>query len=138
MNKIFIDTSAWIAYSLVKDQAHQQILDLIKPNLSSGNIVYTSNYIVDETITRLVYDTNWSITTKFIQFIDKSVNSRFLNRLWVDEQVEKDAMEFLKKYSDHKLSFTDVTTAVLVKHFGINTIITLDSDFTKIGLSTLP
>lgn len=136
--KVFIDTSAWISYSLSRQPKHSTIKDLVKKLIKDGVIILTSNDVVDETATRLIYDTDAKTAQKFIELIKKGVTSNNLIQLWVDEEIQTEAFKIMEKFSEHKLSLTDATTIALVKKFNIASVISLDSDFAKVGISTLP
>lgn len=135
---VFIDTSAWISYSLSSQPRHSTIKKLIKKLPKEGITIYTSNDVIDETVTRLVYHTNPQIVDKFINFMEKGMEIQTIIQLWVDEQTQTEAFELVKKFSEHKLSLTDVTTIALIKKYHIDCVISLDSDFAKVGISTLP
>ena len=136
--KVFIDTSAWISYSLSKQPQHSTIKNLIKQSIKNGVIVCTSNDVIDETVTRLIYNTNIKIVEKFINLVQAGANTNNLVRLWVDEEIQNQAFELVQKFSEHKLSLTDATSVVLTKKYNIEAVISLDSDFKKVGISTLP
>lgn len=138
MQKVFVDTSAWIAYFSRDDAYHSTVLQAFKSAIEEKNVICTSSYVFDETVTRLIYDASWYYASAFIKFISKSVETKSIVKLWVDEQVEKEALVVVEKYHEHKLSFTDATTVVLAKHFKIDSILSLDLDFVKLGLSVLP
>lgn len=138
MYKVFIDTSAWISYSLSRQPQHSTIKDLIKQLIKNNALIYTSNDIVDETITRLLYDTDIKITKKFIDFLQTYIENRSLIQLWVDEEIQSEAFELVQKFAEHKLSLTDATTIALVKKFSIESVISLDSDFRKVNIKTRP
>lgn len=137
-NKIFVDTSAWISYLGSDQPKHINIKNLIKQLIKDGVVICTSNDVIDETTTRFIYDTNIKITGQFINLIKKSVAKNNLVQLWVDEQVQSEAFETIMKFAEHKLSLTDATSIVLMKRFNIDSIISLDSDFRKVGIKTLP
>lgn len=137
-NKIFVDTSAWISYLGSDQPKHINIKNLIKQLINGGVILCTSNDVIDETTTRFIYDTNIKITEQFINLIKNSIAKNNLVQLWVDEQVQAEAFEIVVKFAEHKLSLTDATTVVLMKRFNIDSIISLDSDFKKVGIRTLP
>lgn len=136
--KVFIDTSAWISYSLSRQPKHSTIKNLIKKLIKEGTLVYTSNDVVDETVTRLIYDTNIKITQKFTDLINEGVVSHHLVQLWVDEEIQTAAFGLVQKFAEHKLSLTDATSIALIKKYHIDSVISLDSDFAKVGISTLP
>lgn len=137
-SKCFIDTSVWLAYSIPQDINHKRAVDILKNLFALSSLIYTSNDVVDESVTRLAYTTHSGIVSKFVVFFKEATSDKSIEQLWVTPEIQEEAFRFLNKYSDHKLSLTDATTAVLVKRFHIDKIITFDSDFTKIGLSTLP
>ncbi len=137
-HKVFIDTSAWISYSLSRQPKHSSIKNLIKQLIKDNVMICTSNDVVDETATRLIYDTDIKIANKFINLIKDSSNTNSLVQLWVDEQIQAEAFELVEKFAEHKLSLTDATTVALVKKFNIESVISLDSDFIKVGIITLP
>ena len=136
--KVFIDTSAWISYSLSRQPKHSTIKSLIKQLIKDNLTIYTSNDVVDETATRLIYDTDIKIANKFINLIKDGSRTNNLVQLWVDEQIQSEAFEIIERFAEHKLSLTDATTIALVKKFNIESVISLDSDFIKVGITTLP
>lgn len=138
IKKVFIDTSAWISYSLSRQPKHSIIKNLIKHLIKDKLTIYTSNDVVDETATRLIYDTDIKIAQKFINLIKDSNHTNSLVQLWVDEEIQNEAFGFVEKFAEHKLSLTDATTIALIKRFNIESVISLDSDFIKVGITTLP
>ena len=138
MRKVFIDTSAWISYSLSGQPKHSTIKSLIKQLTKDGVVIYTSNDIVDETTTRLLYDTDFKITQRFINLVKDGIKVNSLIQLWIDEEIQSEAFDLVQKFKEHKLSLTDATTIALVKKFNIESVISLDSDFVKVGVNTLP
>lgn len=137
-NKIFVDTSAWISYLGSDQPKHINIKNLIKQFIKDGVVICISNDVIDETVTRLIYDTNIKIAQQFINLIKHSIAKNNLVQLWVDEQMQSEAFEAVEKFEEHKISLTDATSIVLMNRFNIGTIISLDSDFRKVGIRTLP
>lgn len=136
-NQVFIDTSAWIAYYLSDETNHIRIKSIIKRLLKERTIVFTSNDVIDETVTRLVKTTNSKIVAQFIKVISENISKNSLTQLWVDEQIQAEAFELVQKFAEHKLSLTDATTIALIKKFNIESVVSLDSDFVKVGIHTL-
>lgn len=136
--KIFIDSSAWIALSSKDDKNYRRITDFFSKIISDGAVFFTSNDIIDETVTRLVYDVGFSKAQKFIEEIRVNIRKKGLVQFWTDEQIQEEAFAILKKYHDHELSMTDATTVAIMKRFNLDAVLTLDSDFKKIGTPSLP
>lgn len=135
--RVFVDTSAWMAYYLSDEPDHVRIKNLIKRLIKDHVAIITSNDIIDETVTNLIY-TNSKVTKKFIDFMSESIKLQRIIQLWVDEEIQNEAFKLVQKYSEHKLSLTDATSIALIKKFSIESIISLDSDFIKVGIPTLP
>lgn len=136
--KLIIDTSFWLTLVLANEHNHEEAKKTFKEVLEEGVILYTTNDIVDETVTRIIYDNNLSIAEKFLDFLHQSIQKKVLAQLWTDEQTQEDAFAVLKKYHDHKLSMTDATTVAIMQRFKLDAVLTLDSDFKKIGVKSLP
>lgn len=136
--RVFVDSSAWIAYFLKGERLHEELKHLVAQLLKDRSFLFTSNDVVDETVTRLVYLTNLQMVKTFIGFIEQGVKTKTLAELWTNEQVQAEGFRIVAKYFDHKVSHTDATTVALVKRFNIDAILTLDADFSKIGLRVLP
>jgi len=136
--KAFIDTSAWVAYYLSDDKNHLKIKIFLEGLISDRVIICTSNDVVDETVTRLIYSSSRKFVKYFIDFISESINTGNLLEFWVDDQVQQEALDLAVKFIEHKLSLTDCTTIVLLQRFNIDSLVSLDSDFRKVGINTLP
>ncbi|MBU1088831.1 PIN domain-containing protein, partial [Patescibacteria group bacterium] len=106
-HKIFVDTCAWLAHFLKNDINHKIAKNFLKQEIKKNSLICTSNYVIDEAVTRLRYDSGWPNTSKFIEFIKNSIKSNCLIEFFVDEQIELDSFNLLKKYTDKKLSLTD-------------------------------
>ena len=135
---MFIDTSAWVALVSTDDINHTQIKQIIDLNLKKRTPLFTSNYVFCETITRLNTHASWFKTAQFIELFDESLYSKTVRRFWIDKKLEGDSLKFLAKYSNHRFSLTDATIAVLVKTHQLDTILTTDGGFNKIGFKVLP
>lgn len=137
MRKVLIDTSAWMAYYLSDEPDHIRIKSLIKRLINENVSIFTSNDIIDETVTNFIY-LKPNLAKKFIEFIGQSIQARDVFQLWVDEEIQNQAFELVQKFQEHKLSLSDATSIVLINRFKIESVISLDSDFVKVGISTLP
>jgi len=134
--KVFIDTSAFLALFISSEKYHKQVSRQYSDYRKSRALFFTSHYVLDELYTRLMYDFGRSITQKTIVIMNKSIEKEELSIFNVDETIFKKAQGILIKFSEHKLSFTDSTSYVLYKDFGMDTIFTLDDDFKKIRANT--
>ena len=98
--------------------------------------LYTSDYVIDEVITTIFARTgSFELTKKYGQTL---VESTAIERLTVDEEIFNQSWEFFKRMGEIGLSFTDSTSAVLMKKKEISAIFTFDEHFEKLGLNALP
>lgn len=138
MTKTFIDTNAWLNFVLKKEPNHQKAKEIFRSIIKDGNSLFTSNDIVDETITKLRYTEGLHLAKKVYSLLRENFQKRLVIQLWTDEKIQHDAWKLLEKFQDHKLSLTDTTSIILMNRFHIDNIFTFDSDFRKVGITTLP
>ena len=138
MKSVLVDTGAWIALLSRRDQ-HAAAAAERYGNLSSeGARLITTNYIVDETATRLRYGAGLDAALAYRRMLDDSVTARRLRITWIDEPIEREAWRVLEQYRDVPLSLTDATTAVAARRTRIEEIFGFDRDFEALGLLVLP
>jgi len=136
---LFLDTSALIARYHSKDRHHGDAMSYmgkIQTGEAGVTRLYTSDYVIDEVVTTIFARTgSFELTKAYGQAI---IDSKAIDRLAVDEETFAESWEFFKKMGGIGLSFTDATSAALVKKGGIHAIFTFDEHFKKLGLVTVP
>lgn len=137
--KVFVDTSAFIARFHSRDQRHKDAMDYLS-EIQSGRFdvvkLYTSDYVIDETVTTIFARTaSFELTRECGETL---IGSRAIERLQVDQSTFSEAWEFFKARGSIGLSFTDATSAILMRRRGIESIFTFDGHFTKLGIITVP
>ena len=133
--KIFIDTSAFVALLVEKETDHKVVAKKYHDYRQKRAILFTSDYVLDELFTRLLYYQQVDIK-KYIQRLKESISKGEVTVLRVDEALFEKALEAFLKFSDHKVSFTDATSYALLKDFSLDEIFTLDDDFKKMRVNT--
>jgi predicted nucleic acid-binding protein len=132
--KIFVDTSAFVALYHKNDQFHQAASAYLK-SIDQSVRLNTSNYIVDETITRIRMQDGHKAAVDFGKHLFAS--SLFAVQ-YISKDVEREAFVLFEKYRDKALSFTDCTSFVLMKRLGVTTAFTFDDDFAAVGFVVEP
>lgn len=134
---LFVDSSAFIAIVNAGDSWHGKALELLgkieKGDLEFKRIV-TSDYVIDETITRLRYSVGYKEAVEWGRNI---LVSNVVERINVDEEIFNRAWELFEKYDDKMLSFTDCTSFSIMEKMGIRKVFAFDEDFDKVGFETL-
>ncbi len=134
--KVFFDTGAFLAFFIKEEPKHKEVLTKYLQYKQQSALFLTSDYILDELYTRLMYDFGKIIAENRIKTLTESINNQELKVFRVDEVIFKKAHEPFIKFAEHKISFTDATTYVMYKDFAIDEIFTLDKDFKKMRLNT--
>ncbi len=133
--RYFIDTSALIALADRSDQYHASATDFFREEIDPSDQIYTSNYVLDETITRLRVSAGYHTAEKFAEFIYSSKTHQIQA---VDREIEREALRFFKQYHDHEFSFTDCTTLVFLHRLAIPQLFAYDRVFQNVGCSLVP
>lgn len=134
--KVFIDTSAFIAY-FIKQEAHNgEVTKKYGIYRKQKTVFLTSNYIIDELLTWFNVKYHRSVLEKVISSLSRLENEGEINVLYIDKVIAKKSLDVLIKFSDQKISFTDATSYVLYRDFSLDEMFTLDDDFRKMRLNT--
>jgi len=135
--KIFIDTSALIAYYNADDRHHGEAAEVMD-RIKSGDIpltrFYISDYIFDETVTFMEcvlksHQLAWEVGEALLQ-------SPFTTTLRIDEEVFKEA--WIRFGEMQGVSFTDCSSFVVMERNGITHTFTFDKHFKEIGFKIIP
>lgn len=132
--KIFGDTGAWIALADKKDQYHKSAKKLYALIQKKNIPMVITDYIFDETVTWLHYKIGHNIAC---DWGNKILNSRMVSIIKVSDEHINLAWELFQKYSDHKFSFTDCISFVVMNLSGINTVFAYDSHFSTMGFCVI-
>lgn len=123
-----------IALADRSDQYHAQARQFLRTS-PAAPAFHTSNYVLNEVITRLRFTAGVRVAVEFAESIRAS---RLYQIHPVDQRIEGLALAALKKYADHPLSFTDCTTMVLMDQLRLTRIFAFDEDFRKVGYLLVP
>jgi predicted nucleic acid-binding protein len=132
---IYIDTGAFLARYLLKDQHHRRAVAIWeKLGSNRGNCV-TSNFVLDETFTLLGRRAGYGFAVQRAKNISAS---QALTICRPDREDEIRALQFFSKYADQQVSFTDCISFVLMKRRKINRVFSFDRHFKFAGFHLIP
>ena len=132
---IYIDTGAFLARHLSNDQYHHQANAIWNFIRKKQEKCVTSNFVLDETFTLLGRRAGYSFAAQRAKNIYVSES---LSILRPDREIELKAISFFEKYSDHRLSFTDCVSFVLMEKRMIKCVFTFDRHFAIAGFDLEP
>lgn len=125
--KVFIDTGVFLSISDKSDAFNKLVSSVYQRVVEQNAILYTSNYIIDETITLIRARVNHKAAVAFIKGFDIS-NIRVLR---ITEGDENSAREIFIKYKDKNFSYTDCTSFALIDKHSIDSILSFDEHFNQ-------
>jgi len=134
MNKLFIDTWGFLCLRDKKEKNHKKINktfdDLLKQNVR----MFTTDYVLDETFTLFYRRLDSDNALKAVNVLLKLNESNGLVVERISPRRFEDTIELRKKLLDKPdISFTDLTSMIVMKELGIKNIITGDAHFQHVG-----
>lgn len=132
---IFIDTGALVARYIKRDQFHKKAVRAWERIGTEGLRCYTSNFVLDETLTLLARRAGGGFAAERARHI---YSSRILTILRPVEQVELKAVALLGKFGDQNVSFTDCVSFVLMRSHRITRAFAFDRHFEAAGFELWP
>ncbi len=136
--RLFLDSGAFIARAVADDANHGSASELFR-NLSRRATPYrqlfTSNYVLDETATYLLYRAGARVAVEVLGWMRGSPALRILH---VSEELESAADEVFRRFASSGVSYTDCTTKVLMERESIDTAFAFDRDIEVLGFHRVP
>ena len=133
----FVDSGAWIALFNRRDQHHAEALATYTTLGRQRVRLYTTDYVIDETATRLRYDANHLAAIRFLDHIERSEEARTVTVVSIDGTVFQVAKRLFRQYSSERLSFTDCTSFVVCQSYEIQAAFAFDHHFPIMGITLL-
>ena len=135
--KIFLDSSAIIAYYNADDKYHAEASEIME-KIRRGQIpltrFYTTDYILDETLTFIEYVLGMHKLA--VEVGEALQTSPFTTMVRVDEETFREAWRIFK--DARGCSFTDCTLFAVMRKYGINHAFTFDKHFQDASFQPIP
>ena len=132
---IFVDTGAFLARYLARDQHHAFAQKAWQQLPSRPWRVLTSNFVLDETFTLLA---RWATPDFAADRAESVLASGAFVILRPDADDEHEALELFRKFSDQRVSFTDCVSFALMRRHGIERAFAFDRHFVHAGFRLWP
>lgn len=132
---IFIDTGAFLARYLVRDQHHSAAVDFWDELIHTEVPCFTTNLVLSETLTLLGRRATYRFAAERARHI---YASSVLKIVRPDMGDETTALVLLEKYSEHDVTFCDCVSFVVMRRLGIENAFTFDRDFMIAGFNVRP
>jgi predicted nucleic acid-binding protein len=134
---VFVDSGAWIALLVARDSRHTRALETFR-NLPPRTQLITTNYVIAETLTWMLYRGYRSIAFQLRARLEASEQQGLLRIEWVSEREHEQAWTYLERYNDQRFSFCDCTSFVVCAARDVDFVFGFDSDFRTAGFDLRP
>lgn len=132
---LFIDTWGWVVIHNKREPRHYEVDALYREFRLNGGSIYTTDYVLDETFTLLFRRLPLPLAQESVGLLDEAIKEGYLNLEWVSPERFEEAKELRLRFRDKpKISFTDLTSMVVMKELGVSSILTDDDHFTHVGM----
>jgi len=133
--KIFIDTWGWLTLRDRDESRHGDVKEFYQQLRDENEMIYTSDYVLDETITLVFKRLPFKTAKESLAKLDKAIEQGYLQVEWVTPERFEKAKILRFKYQDKpKISFTDLSSMVVMEELGLKDIITGDEHFEHVGM----
>ena len=134
MEKVFVDTSGWVALFVDNDKSHKKAASIFEGIKNSKALIYTSDYVIDETVTTILARGSHK---QSVLAGDALFTSKIIKIAHVCPDYLQAAWELYQKYKDKMFSFTDVTSFVIMKDLNIRRALAFDREFIQAGIELM-
>ncbi len=129
MNKIFIDTGAFLAKEISNDQYHAPAVGFWRRLSESGAALYSSEHVLDEAMTLLARRTSYTWAADW----GKDALRSGISWLKAEESDWGAALRSMRKLADQGVSFTDCVSFALMRREGLREVFGFDGHFAAAG-----
>ena len=129
-NKLFVDTWGWVTFSSRRETHYHAVHSFL---IGFDGQVYTSDYVLDETIT-LLYARYPHHAEEAARALMALVAGGHVTRERITDERFDAAWLLRQRYADKpSISFTDLTSMVVMHERNIVQILTPDAHFAQVG-----
>ena len=135
MKAMFVDTAGWVACADEADPAHHESVAARDAWLENGGLFFTTDYIVDETLTLLRLRLGLDAAEMWWRQVEGSPRVRWE---YVSLARAGKARGLFFRYRDKDFSFTDCSSFVVMRELKLREALTTDRHFAQAGFVTKP
>ena len=133
--RLLVDTAAWVALNNRTDENHRAAVECVSRFKTEPVLFYTTDYIVDETVTLLRFKVSHSQALLFLGFLRTTAN---VTRVQVTDELIASAEGICRTYQDKRWSFTDCVSFAFMDETGLEDAFSFDKNFTQYGKTLHP
>ncbi len=134
MKALFVDTGAFVAKEIARDQHHATAVQEWTEAADRGERLASSELVFDESVTLIARRTTYAFAAEW----GRDALDSGIEWLQAGEDDWRKALALMRKFADQGVSFTDCVSAVLMKRAGIRRVFAFDRHFEAMGFRVCP
>jgi predicted nucleic acid-binding protein len=132
---VFVDTWAWLALALRRDQHHAAATRLHQSLVSAGRQYFTTDYVLAELATQLYRSMNASQAEPFFGAVLHAIDTGAYRLERITPARFAEAWRLRQVYADKPdISFVDLTSFAVMSELGVTDVFTGDAHFDHVNL----
>lgn len=136
--RVFIDSGGWLSVLIQTDRFYQTGTDYFRHLVVSQASLATTDFVLDEVITRLRYDVGHQEASEFLALVHDATDSGALAIHRITEELWNAAEASFLRYTAARLSFTDCTSFSYLAEQPADEVFGYDAHFEMMGYVLKP
>lgn len=130
-----VDTWGWLALADDREPRHAAVRSLLADLWKRGGAGVTTDYVLDETYTLVFRRLPFAKAKRFLTTIDRGEQDGSLQiELVVPERFARAKALRIRLRDRPAISFTDLTTMVVMQELRLTRVVTADAHFRHVGM----
>ena len=135
LKRLFVDTWGWLVLANDRDPAFGRVSHVRADAAGQRGEWVTTDYVLDETMTRLFAVAPFDEARRFSEGIFEASRRGLLDIEHVTPERFSAAWRLRIRYHDKpRISFTDLTSFVVMRELGLHDVLTGDAHFEQVGM----
>lgn len=135
VERLFVDTWGWLVLANSRDPAFAAACELRSAAVGCEGAWVTTDYVLDETITRLFTTEPVALARQFVDGVFEASRQGAVDIEQVTAGRFRSAWRLRVQYHDKpRISFTDLTSFVVMRELGVRRVLTGDAHFEHVGM----
>lgn len=132
---LFIDTWGWVTLRIRNQARHEEVVGFVRDRLQRGTQLITTDYVIDETVTLMYRRAPASLAAESVEQIIEFEERGLVTRERITEPRFQATLDLRRRYADKPdISFTDLSSMVVMEERGIRDVLSGDAHFEHVGL----
>ena len=134
-DRVLVDTWGWLALADDREPKHRAVRALVRALWQQAQAALTTDYILDETFTLVFRRLPFATAQRFVRTIEAAEQQGSLQVERISAERFALAKKLRLRFRDKPLiSFTDLTSMVVMQELRMRRVVTADDHFRRVSL----